>query len=375
MAESKIKSTRIRCIIILAILLASSGVMGGYATLQSQSVPLEIKEPLEILSSSQSLSVYPGETLPLTVTVEDHASVSYKATLTFSLNDTDFQAQYVTFSDTIYEVQPGTNILAAWLTVSSTAPAAELELTITITRNTEAIPIPTPSPTQSPTNLNPSMTLLAAGAKWAANNGTSVLYINWYDNYCAHHLTDPSWGPYWREGQLPEIKNTTIKVLEQQGFTVTCMGDVPTNLSSYNLVIFEAWFAVEPKHSLLVRDYLSNGGNVVIIGGVPCYFSTYCKDLWPYTTGGEDLSSLKDWFGSAAFVNSGGTAKLIVDQPFDTPLRSQSVIYHIDAYGCYALTSMSYDTQILARWADGSVYAFTHEYANGRVYYQAEMDW
>jgi hypothetical protein len=372
----KAKNTRVKCIIILAILLASTGIVSGYATtLQSQNVPLEVKEPLEILMSNQSLNVYPGETLPLTVKVENHASVSYNATLTFSLNDTGYQAQYVIFSKAIYEVQPGINDLDAWLTVSSTAPAAELELTINITRNIEALPTPTPSPTQPPTNLNPSMTLFAAGAKWAANNGTSVLYINWYDNYCAHHLTDPNWGPYWREGQLPEIKNTTVNALEQQGFKVTCMGDVPADLSSYNLVIFEAWFAVEPKHSQLARGYLSNGGNVVIIGGVPCYFSTYCKDLWPYVTGGENLAALKDWFGSAEFVNSGGTASLIVDQPFGTLLRSQSVVYHIDAYGCYALTSISNDTQIIARWANGPVYSFTHEYAGGRVYYQAEMDW
>jgi hypothetical protein len=97
--------------------------------------------------------------------------------------------------------------------------------------------------------------------------------------------------------------------------------------------------------------------------------------LWPYVTGGEDLSALQDWFGSAQFVNSGGTANLVVDKPFGTTLDNESVIYHIDAHGCYALTSMSSDAQIIARWANGPVYAFTHEFGNGRVYYQAEMDW
>ena len=375
MTTFKAKNTRVEALTILAILLASTAVAGSYATLQSQTVPLEVKEPLEILAPNQSFSLYPGETLNFIVTVENHASVSYNASLTFSLNDTNYLSQFVTFSNDIHSVQPGTNNLEAWLNVSSTAPAEELELTINITRDITALP--EPSPTTPPTNLtdlNPSMTLFAAGAKWAANNGTSVLYIDWYDNYIIHH-SDSNWGPWWREGQLPEIKDSTVKVLEQQGFNVTCAGDIPNDLSSYNLVVFEAWFAIEPKDNQIVRDYLSNGGNVVVIGGVPCYFATYCRDMWPYTTGGNNLSSLQDWFGSGEFVNSGGTANLVVDQPLGTSLQNQRVIYHIDAYGCYALTQMGNNTQVIACWADGSVYSFTHEYGNGRVFYQAEMVW
>jgi hypothetical protein len=240
-------------------------------------------------------------------------------------------------------------------------------LTIDITRDLEP---------PSPNLLAPSLTLFAAGARWAAKNGTSALYINWFDNYCAHHFSDGTdWGPYWREAQIGEIKNTTVEVLQQQGFTVTCAGDVPGDISGYDLVVFEAWFAIEPKHTQLVRDYLDNGGNVVIIGGAPCYFAAYCKDLWPYLSGGQNLAVLQDWFGSAYFVNSGGTATLIVDKPFGSSLEAQSAIYHINAYGCYALTSMSSETQVIAGWGDGSVFAFTHEYGNGRVYYQAEMDW
>ncbi len=218
----------------------------------------------------------------------------------------------------------------------------------------------------------PSEQLFGSGAKWAAQNGTSVLYINWLDNYNAHHFTDgASWGPYWGEEYLSAIKIGTVKTLEQQGFNVTCTGDVPNDLSNFGLVIFEAWFAVEPKHNQLVRNYLSNGGNVVIIGGIPCYFSTYCKDMWPYQSGGENLSSLQDWFGSSQFANSGGSANLAVNNPFGTSLQTQNQLYHIDAYSCYALTSVSNDSTVIARWTDGLVFAFTHEYGKGRVYYQS----
>jgi hypothetical protein len=352
-------------LICAVVLIMSAGVVGGNS-LQSE-FNLEVKEPLEILTHNSLLSLFPGETLEFNVYVENYASVSYNACLYFSLNDTAYQEKHVTFSNNVYMIEPGTNNLDAWLSVSSTSPAAQLELVVEITRDFE------PS---TEDDLAPSLILFGAGARWAANNGTSALYINWFDNYCDHHFSDGSeWGPYWREGQLEEIKNTTTRVLEQQGFAVTCVGDVPNDLSDFNLVVFEAWFAIEPKHVPVVREYLANGGNVVIIGGVPCYFATYCKDLWPYVTGGQNLAAIQDWFGSASFVNSGGTANLVVNNPFGTSLENQSIIYHNDAYGCYALTSMSKEAQIIARWGDGAVYAFTHEFGNGRVYYQAEMDW
>ncbi len=86
---------------------------------------------------------------------------------------------------------------------------------------------------------------------------------------------------YWGKDYFSDIKNTTVQALEQQGFGVTSVGDVPNDLSGYSLVVFEAWFAVEPKISKLVRDYLTNNCNVTIIDGIPWYFSTYCKDMWP----------------------------------------------------------------------------------------------
>jgi hypothetical protein len=287
----KVNCIRVKALLVLVILLASTGIMSACATLQAEPVPIEAKDNLEFLPDSA--------------------------------------------------------------------------------------PTPTPSPTPQPIEFPISMNLFVAGAKWAANGGTSVLYINWYDNYCAHHASDgATWGPWWREGQTSEIKDITVEALEQKGFAVTCTGDVPADISRYSLVIFEAWFAIEPKHVQQVRDYMANGGNVVVLAAAPCFFATYCKDLWSYKTGGTNLNALNDWFGSARFMNSGGSAYLVVDKPFGTSLLNQSLIYNINGKGCYALTRMSSDTQIIARWASsGGVYAFTHEYGNGRMFYQAEIDW
>ena len=357
----------VNCLVVLAILLTSIGIVTGYA-LQEQTTPLEVREPLEILAFNSSLSLFPGETLQLNVEVENHAPISYNASLSFRLNDTDYQEKFVTFSNVVYTVEPGRNNLDAWLTVSRTSLAAELELTISITRDVE--PLPEPSP---PVSSTPSATLFGAGARWAARNGTSVLYIDWLDNYYAHNGS--SWGPYWGEGYMAAIKNTTVTALEQQGFVVACVADVPNDISSYDLVVFEAYYAVEPKHVSLVRDFLADGGSVVITGGVPCYFATYCKDMWPYVTGGQNLASLKDWFGSAYYVNSGGRANLLVDSPFGTSLSTQDAFYYIDAYGAAGVTSVSNGTQVIASWEDGTVFAFTHECGNARVYYQVAVDW
>ena len=70
----------------MVILLATTGVAGGYSALQAEPVPLEVKEPLEILPYDSELSLYPGETLQFTVAVENHASVNYNASLLFNLN-------------------------------------------------------------------------------------------------------------------------------------------------------------------------------------------------------------------------------------------------------------------------------------------------
>ena len=357
----------VKCLIILAVLVASTGIVTGY-TAQSQTIPLEVKEPLEILPYDSRLNLFPGETLQFNVDVENHASISYNASLMFSLNDTNYQETFVSFSKDVYAVEPGRNTLDAWLAVSSIAPAAELELAINLTRDVEISPEPTPT-----VALTPSATLFGAGARWAAKNGTSVLYVDWLDNYYAHNGS--GWGPYWGEGYLAAIKNTTVTALELQGFDVTCVADVPNDISSYDLVVFEAYYAVEPKHVSLVRDFLADGGSAIVTGGVPCYFSTYCKDMWPYITGGQNLAALQDWFGSACYINSGGRANLVFDNPFGTSLSTQTAFYYIDAYGAAGVASMSNTTQVLATWQDGTVFAFTHEYGNGRLYYQVAVDW
>jgi hypothetical protein len=66
---------------------------------------------------------------------------------------------------------------------------------------------------------------------------------------------------------------------------------------------------------------------------------------------------------------------LLLDKPFGTNLENGTTVYHIDAYGCYALVDLNNGATVIARWTDGLVCSFTNEYGKGRVFYQAEMNW
>ncbi len=232
-----------------------------------------------------------------------------------------------------------------------------------------------PSDGSTSSTATPTMTLFGAGARWAAGNGTSALYVNWFDSYNDHYQSGwPNWNTtWWLKEDLEKMKKDTVAELSRRGFNVECAGDVPEDIGKYDLVVFEAYCAVEPKHSQLVREYLENGGNVVILQGVPCYFSVYCKDWWPYRFGGMDLSPLMDWFGSSQFANTGGSAHAIVEHPFSTELTTEDALISGVGGSCSSVvpSSMSSDSHVVALWDNGLVFAFSREYGKGRVYYQA----
>lgn len=225
------------------------------------------------------------------------------------------------------------------------------------------------------TSLPPSLVLLGGGARWAAGNGSSVLFINWRDNWLAHHLTDGStWGPWSSESDMDNCTFSIFHTLNQFGLNVDFAGDIPENLDSYDLVVIYAYWAVEPKHEQLIRNYILNGGGVVILAGVPCYFAVCCKDWWPYRFGGDNLSPIQEWFGSWFYINTGGFANVTVDNPFGTALLKGDTLVEGTGYSCAAVTSLHNDTQVLAEWGTGPIFAFTHEYGQGRIYYQAGHD-
>jgi hypothetical protein len=369
MFESIKKRRGLACLIIT--LLTSTIAVGSFATyaLQSMSIPLEVKEPLEIIDYPSGFSLYPGETVTFEITVKNMASVTYFMEFDLSLNDTEYQTKYVTFSNTNYSVPPGIQKLAAWLTISPEAPPANLM--ITVNRKTD---IPSPSPTPSPpndynTSLVPSLQLLSGGARWAAKEGKTALYVNWKDNWAAHHLTDGADWEWISESSREQWTSSVIVALEHAGFEVTLASDIPANLEDYDLVVIFAYYAVEPRHEPLIRDYVFNGGSLVLLSGTPCYLTEYSKVLGT----GTDLTIIQDWFGCSTYLNTEGTVHPAFDNPFGTSFSTKDVLLTKEILWHAGVTSLNEDSQPIAFWNSGAVFAFTHEYGDGRVYYQAKV--
>ena len=349
-------------------------MIAGYYP-QSDSIPLEVKEPLEILSYPIGFSLFPGETTTFNVTIQNLASVNYTVTLNFSLNDTAYQTEHVTFSSETYTVTPGEQNLPAWLKVAPQALTGNFLLTITALRQGQEPPTLQQTPeTPTETSLRPLLELLGSGARWAEPNGTSALYINWLDTYEAHHLTDGAdWGPWPEEEKMKNWSQSITEALTLKGFNIENEGDIPENLSGYDLVVIQSYWAVEPKHATLLKNYIANGGSVVILAGVPCHLNVECKDWWP---GG---SMLPDWLGGGYYTNAGGNITVTVDNPFGTPYLTGETLLEAHSSSCAAVNSPTNNGQIVARWNphytnsynQGLAFAFPHTYGNGRVYYQA----
>jgi hypothetical protein len=351
------------------LLLFSVIVLGSFAAaFESFNIPLEVKEPLEVLDYPSGFSLYPGENVTFEITIENHAPITYSVEFDFVLNDTDYQEKYVTFSSYNYSIVPGVQKLPASLFIDPEAPPSNLM--ITVYRKTDnASPSPSPSPSPTPDSIMPLVQLLGGGARWAGRNGTSALYINWKDNWFAHHQTDGADWQWFSEAARDTYRSRITTALTQSGFKVTYSGDIPDNISNYDLVVIFAYYAVEPNLAELIRNYISNGGGVVLLAGAPPYFTEYSRAL----STGTDLTPIHEWLGCSQYANSGGSTRPAFDNPFGTSLSTNDILVSTDIPWCAGVTSLNDGSQPIAFWSSGIVAAFTHEYGDGRVYYQTTV--
>jgi hypothetical protein len=218
-------------------------------------------------------------------------------------------------------------------------------------------------PRGSSSTLSSSEALLGAGALWAANGGKKAAYVDFYDNLIAYPNPAQSADLY-----LPQ-KNEVVSVLEGEGFSVDTFAAIPENLSQYNLVYLEAYFALKPADEPAIRSYVFNGGGLYVWAGAICYLAYSSNTM----NTGMDLSAVEPWFGASSYVNTGGTAYAAVANPLGTSLNLGDPVFAYPGCSEDAITGMSADSQVVASWGDGNTFAFTHEYGQGRVYYQANQ--
>lgn len=218
--------------------------------------------------------------------------------------------------------------------------------------------------------------LLTAGSRWAAGNGNKALYVDGYDNYLNHAFSDgSSWdwmGLYSSISTMIYYKSRVLKDLQDAGFNVTCVGDIPKDLSPYNLAFIWANFACSPSNSSQIRTYIQSGGGVVIFTSISEYLRTYSRES--YTGFPTDPLSINnsEWLGFNGYQNAGGIAKISVNHPFGTDLASGQIIANTTGWDYAGVTGTT--SAIMARWSTGVVFACSNQFGQGRVYYQATWD-
>lgn len=114
-------------LLILGVAAIAAALTYMWAT---KTIPVSVEEPLSITDSPGSIRVHPGENITLPISIVNSAYINYSVFLTFTLNDTAFEGQYVTFSNLTYNIVPNTNQIEAWMAIEKGAPPTWLELVI-----------------------------------------------------------------------------------------------------------------------------------------------------------------------------------------------------------------------------------------------------
>ncbi len=167
--------------------------------------------------------------------------------------------------------------------------------------------------------------------------------------------------------------------LANSGFNVEISSTIPSDMSAYSLVVVSDYNAGYKTTADYLRNYIYNGGGVILIGGTPCMFP---YDYQPHSTseGFNDISYISEWFGASFYGNVGtsnATARISVNNPFGIELMRNSEVYYSSIPSEAAVGNLSLDgTQVIANWdhSDGNlIFAFTHTYGAGQLYYQAAV--
>jgi hypothetical protein len=117
-------------LIVLVLVVSPIVIAASYYVWTSRTIPFSVDEPLSITDYPASIHFHPGENKTLDITIVNIATINYSVSLTLTLNDTAYQESYVTFSNSTYNITPGTNQIMAWIAVDKNAHPIFLELIV-----------------------------------------------------------------------------------------------------------------------------------------------------------------------------------------------------------------------------------------------------
>jgi len=164
-------------------------------------------------------------------------------------------------------------------------------------------------------------------------------------------------------GDTPGHWNALVSSLGVSGLWRSSI--LPQDLP-YDVVIVDK-SSFSPRDASRLRAFTARGGGVAFIGGAPYWLA-----------GSADLSPIAEWFGAWCYTNgpdcSPATASLC--HPFGCWLCvGEAVAWSSCRWsGPAAVADLTSDAVAMARWPDGSIFAFAHAYGSGRVYFQSIID-
>ena len=159
-------------------------------------------------------------------------------------------------------------------------------------------------------------------------------------------------------GSDPDV----ISLLEDENYALTESSSLPSDLGEFNVVV------IKGNHDLGssldgLRSYVEGGGGLV-------YLSFATETL--------DLPSNHDWIGAQSYgiTAPGENATVSVEDPLGSglPLGAELSKHSSTEPGSLSVGDLESGAQVLAAYTAGGVFAYSYEYGEGRVYFQADTD-
>lgn len=173
--------------------------------------------------------------------------------------------------------------------------------------------------------------------------------------------------------------NRVIQTLRSAGFNITVASELDekiiTDLKKYQLIVVVKYEVCCQKLANALKEFVAQGGGVMLYGGVPAVLPHPKTPADAWHNGFKNIEYISEWFGAGGYENIGGKASLVQQNPFNTRLPKDTVLNSVDgrSNARIIMGGINKKTKVIARWQSGDIYAFTHNYKDGRVYYQAYL--
>jgi hypothetical protein len=151
----------------------------------------------------------------------------------------------------------------------------------------------------------------------------------------------------------------TVSMLNEIGLTVETSTTIPSDLSSYTLVMV-GQEGCNPTTANYIEQYVRNGGGVLVDGAASYYFAG----------NSTNLSNISAWFGASTYSNIGNSyAQIEFDNPLGTDLLSGDTVGFNLSWGGASTQNPLPETTIISTWDydSGNIHSYIHPYYSGRV--------